>query len=91
MNPFEQKMFSYSVTIDVVDLDDDKEEQVSIYRAMVESDNELSEEQVIELAEENADWRVVSFGDGDWDQIDNYLVEKFTRQPGIPRRHSSLN
>jgi len=67
-------MIRYYVSQDLIDLDDDGDEQVSIYKSSVDSDTKLSPHEVIALVEEEADWEII-FGEGDWDKIDMYFIE----------------
>ena len=67
-------MIRYYVSQDLIDLDDDGDEQVSGYQSSVDSETKLSPHEVIALAEEEADWKII-LGEGDWDKIDMYFIE----------------
>jgi len=66
--------YRYYVCADIVDLDDDGEEQASIYSTFIYSDDLMQLDQIIEQAEEEGDWKI-AFGEGDWDLLDTYTIE----------------
>jgi hypothetical protein len=67
--------YRYYVFKDAVDLNDDGEEQASIYRTMIDTASPMQVDQIIEKAEQNADWKI-AFGEGDWNLIDKYTIEE---------------
>ena len=67
--------FRFYVCTDAVCLDDNGEEQVSVYRTIIDSDVPLQIDQIIEKAEHEGDWRI-AFGEGDWNLIDKYTIEE---------------
>jgi hypothetical protein len=67
--------FKYYVFNDCMDFDDFGDQQVSIYSTWIESEFKLTPDQVIDIAEEKADWRI-AFGEGDEDLCDTYKIEE---------------
>lgn len=67
--------YRYYVFLGYIDLDDDGEEQASIYRTSIDSDTPLNVDQIIEIADEEDDWKI-AFGEGNWDLIGAYTIEK---------------
>ncbi len=67
--------YRYYVFKDVADLDDDGEEQASVYRMMIDSSSQMQIDQIIEMAEQKGDWKI-AFGEGDWNLIDKYTIEE---------------
>ena len=67
-------MIRYCIFKDLIDFDDDGDEQVSVYRTWIESEKQLTPQQVIDLAEEKADWKIY-FGQGDFEKVDAYVIE----------------
>ena len=67
-------MIRYYIFKDLIDFDDDGDEQVSVYRTWIESERQLTPRQVIDRAEEEADWNI-NFGQGDLEKVDTYVIE----------------
>ena len=67
-------MIRYHIFKDLIDFDDDSDEQVSVYRTWIESEKQFTPQQVIDLAEEKADWKI-DFGQGDFEKVDTYVIE----------------
>tara|TARA_X000000950_G_scaffold179192_1_gene217400 strand:+ start:2278 stop:2532 length:255 start_codon:yes stop_codon:yes gene_type:complete len=67
-------MIRYYIFKDLINFDDDDDEQVSVYRTWIESEKQLTPQQVIDLAEEKADWKI-DFGQGDFEKVDTYVIK----------------
>ena len=67
-------MIRYYVSQDLINLNDDGDEQVSIYQTSVDSETKLLPHEVIALAGEEVDWKII-FGEGDLDKVNMYFIE----------------
>ena len=67
-------MICYYIFQYLIDFDDDGDEQVSVYQTWIKSEKQLTPRQVIDRAEEEADWKI-DFGQGDWEKVDTYVIE----------------
>jgi hypothetical protein len=74
--------FYYYVFTDCINHDDFGDEQVSIYSTRVESESRLIPDQAIDLAEDEADWKI-AFGEGDDDFIDKYVIDDMDLATGV--------
>ena len=70
-----ESIYRFYIITDVVDLDDNGKEQVSVYSTWIDSDTPMQIDQIIEKAENEGDWKI-AFGEGDWDLIDKYTIEE---------------
>lgn len=70
-----QSNYLYYIFSDQIDLDDNGDEQASVYRTSISSAIPLEVKQIVQLAEQRGDWRI-AYSEGDWDRIDTYAIEE---------------
>ena len=66
--------YTYFVSTDIIDTDDCGEEQVTLLTQKVHSNTELTDDEVIELAEESGEWKH-HFGEGELEKVGSYSIE----------------
>ena len=67
----------YYICSDLIDLDDNQEEQVSLYKTSVESSTYLTPAEALAYAEKQGaeNWSILAFGGGDSKRIDKHHIE----------------
>lgn len=66
----------FHIFTDMVDTDDEGNDQVSIYKTIVLGDGNATDGELIFQAEQQNDWNVVAFGEGDESKVGKYTIER---------------
>ena len=71
-----QAQTKFHIFTDCVDRDDEGNDQVSIYKTIVLGDVNATDDELICLAEQQNDWNVVAYGEGDESKVGHYTIER---------------